>query len=1236
MAFPSGTWPRGRKRKREEGQERQGERRKLEREGPNRVEKRVEPTAGCQQERERKGRARAQDGKQLTHKIIDQTEDMKGLGICLWYMVRRAENLREAERLSCEDVADMKWWSYLCQGQQGSPEKGGLFPLPSLWASTLEEFPRYSSLDSLLEDLGTLRHFAVECWCELGIIFCNNLFNFKAGIARGIPNKSQKNMLDSIFRSTEEFLRDDCRLSWKVKDCQDDFSKKSLSYTGEEIAKAEPLSVDRIVPALPPEGHGGCVECVEWLEGYTRWLLLHPEECLVEDVGQKLPKLHAKVHIAPGERMEVARLLVKRGICAWVPEDKVLRYRGQKVLNGLFGVPKAKKLDTGECVLRCIMNLIPSNSVMRSIKGKVGNLPNICQWLQITLAEGEEVAICQSDMCSAFYLFQLPQQWTEMLCFNLSFTAKDLGLQTGNQEQTFYLACRVLPMGWSNAVGVMQFIAEEVLLRGGLPASMRIKRDTPLPAWMVHVTKTAEAQQKVWWHVYLDNFASGEKVLHSGQPNGHLLQTQVEELWDKAGILCSPGKSVTNAKGAVELGAFVGGNGCWVGASSERLQKLVKSTLWTLSGKQLGRKRLQILMGRWVFVMQFRRPAMSHFEGVWECISRKRVPRRVFHKMERELSMAVLGVCVMHTSLSCRVDDETTCSDASMTGGAVARSIGISNLGKAFLGSQLRENQPLKVPILLVSLFNGIGGASRSFDIAGLEVAHTVFVEIHKPANRICSRRWPSADIFLDVRNFGKKQIEDILEQHSGIQEIHLWGGFPSVDTTLAGSSHSLFQQLIRILKEIQSLPGSYVVHFVVENVCSMSTCARDEITEALGVRPYRLDPSNQVPMTRPRFCWTSLKIFEVPGIQLHARPGYLEMNVAGAWPTEKQWITEGCRQTSPNTIYPTCVKAIRRNFAPQHAAGLLRCDPATISRWESDWYRYPPYQYRSPYLVWDDSLGSCRLLNARERETLMGLGAGHTDLAYSASDAKQHQQQFEDEKCSLIGDSFAIPSFMVIASYAGFPWMNRIPLYEMNNRLGMPPGSKLRIDILCPLSTSGFIPLFEDSVFTVQDVNQHLLLRTNHTGSDVRIVSGHLLNPRNFPRQSVQSSWWTWKGVFATAWNYTDQINALEIRSIYLTLMWKLRNGTICNRRIFHLTDSYVAMSILSKGRTSSRALQSICRKIAALLMACRAFMVLSHVDSADNPTDEGSRQIPSTGAQASTKKRHLLRGSRHYGTDS
>jgi hypothetical protein len=49
--------------------------------------------------------------------------------------------------------------------------------------------------------------------------------------------------------------------------------------------------------------------------------------------------------------------------------------------------------------------------------------------------------------------------------------------------------------------------------------------------------------------------------------------------------------------------------------------------------------------------------------------------------------------------------------------------------------------------------------------------------------------------------------------------------------------------------------------------------------------------------------------------------------------------------------------------------------------------------------------------------------------------------------------------------------------------------------------------------------------------------------------------------------------------------------------------------MSIISKGRSSSDLLMTIMKQIAAVQFSFTLFPILIHVESTENPTDEGSR---------------------------
>ena len=103
-----------------------------------------------------------------------------------------------------------------------------------------------------------------------------------------------------------------------------------------------------------------------------------------------------------GELEPITDALINCGVCSWLPLGQVLRFRDQYVLNGLFGVPKPLSSASGEPILRFVMNLVPSNSVMLQLQGSVKDLPRITSWMSTVTDEGEQVKVCQADMSNVF------------------------------------------------------------------------------------------------------------------------------------------------------------------------------------------------------------------------------------------------------------------------------------------------------------------------------------------------------------------------------------------------------------------------------------------------------------------------------------------------------------------------------------------------------------------------------------------------------------------------------------------------------------------------------------------------------------------------------------------------------------------------------------------------------------------------------------------------------------------
>ena len=478
-----------------------------------------------------------------------------------------------------------------------------------------------------------VREWAEDSWLFLSATYCNYLYGY-GGLVKGRWKKCQVDVVGCLRCSVQRALSQDFLLKREYSAVEKELSSRFVSYTGEEIPKMEPLSLAQISPALPPASHGGSIPLVDWIGGRTLSFIRNPDDCVAVDDGRSLPKLQAKVHIQKGEELSIAKLLVERGICGWVESEDVFTYRFQKVLNGLFGVAKSSQLEDGRSVLRVIMNLIPSNASMVQLKGGVKDLPQITQYLSLVLEQGEILQISQADMTAAFYLFGLPMRWMRYLCFNLKFSGAEIGKE---KNKEFYLACGVLPMGWASAVSVMQEVSEGLLLHGGLPRNPQIRRTKPLPAWLVECIKKGEASSQAWWHVYLDNFFSGEKVrIGETSSRAKELHEAAEKVWQEVGVISSEKKRVSQVTRAEELGALFASEDQYFGASGERLVKLIQLTAVVLSRPRPPIKWLQVVCGRWVHIFQFRRVGMCTLHYIWSWISGKKIGGKGIMKARKQ------------------------------------------------------------------------------------------------------------------------------------------------------------------------------------------------------------------------------------------------------------------------------------------------------------------------------------------------------------------------------------------------------------------------------------------------------------------------------------------------------------------------------------------------------------------------------------------------------------------------
>eukprot|EP00438_Fugacium_kawagutii_P017668 Skav201285 [mRNA] locus=scaffold2058:294887:297451:+ [translate_table: standard] len=805
------------------------------------------------------------------------------------------------------------------------------------------------------------------------------------------------------------------------------------------------------------------------------------------------------------------------------------------------------------------MNLIPINRALGIICGDIDFLPSSASWQLLAVDQEECIRVSQCDMSSAFYLFRLPPCWLPYLCFHHPMEGAAVGMP---EHAVVYPACRVLPMGWSSSVGLTQQASRELIRRVNLPSGEELRRQGLVPRWFVQVLQR-ESSTQTWWQVYLDNFMAAEvgKPEHLSN-NTSQFHAAAVGAWDAAGVLCSEDKHVLGAPVATKLGIQIHGPDGLVGASGVRIAQVVWATL-ALQSKQ--------------------RPHAKHLQA------------------DLRLRRSLL----------------VTCSDASETGGAVASSNVLTSLG-ADLSHRLSDSRldPVDAEVLVISSFNGIGGAFRVYDLQGVRPMQLIAIEIDDAAKRTTRTCWPRVLEVSDVSLVTLAMVKPWANQFPRIKAVHIWGGFPCVHLSSAragrrnlhGPGSNLFFTLVQIINWVEQVFTPWAtVEFVVENVASMDVSARDEISAKLQIMPLRLDAADCTPISRPRYAWVSKAVSPTDGVVLIAREGYVQVEMAAVFPPAEHWLEPGWFLNDHQVKFATFMKSIPRWEPPPVPAGLHRCDEATLERWRSDDFRFPPYQYKQRNLV-INSHGQLRYLSPLERERLLGMGAGATAFCFSASRIKQHKTDYVDKRLSLLGDGFAMISFAWIAGQLLTGWSRPRSPQEIIDRFGLAPGASAAPHLKVPLSQSiGYGG--ECSSGDPSQLVAHISRAVSHNGSDVSVALGAPFSKRATGHASLRAVWWHWHLLFKTKWQFPSHINALEMRMIYQALLWRARYPDNFSSRFLHSSDSMVCNYILSKGRTSSRLLQPLTKRIGALQLALNSHQLHGLVGSSENPTDDASR---------------------------
>ena len=1008
---------------------------------------------------------------------------------------------------------------------------------------------------------------------------------------------------------------------------------RTIDYAGEEVAHALPLRLEELLPGLPVTGVAGSLSAVEAATGDVKEWVIDPMRTLKpkELWPKKNPK--ARINSTRDEWFRICEELYQRGIIETIRLDEVFVGNDGPVLNGAFAVEKKGQPGVGQVrVTRLIMNFVPANAFQKLMQGDLGTLSSSSSWTQLVLGSDEVLLWSGDDQRGAFYAWELPRSWRPFMAFAWPVPGHLVGGKPGAME---YVASRVIPMGWIQAVSLFQHLHRSIGMSdepagAGHAREKEWRRDRPMP-------QTSDGKMAEFVQFYLDDFDCPEVVPSAGWEGlaGKLSDThrKQREAYQRWGVGISEDKSHVRDPQVVRMGAEVDGCRGTVGAPALKKFEAAFFGLWCMGLRLPPTKVLLMVLGRLVRCFEFRRPLMCLLHSVWpkgSLLMRKPLSMSSLQELLVAISMLPLASADLRSTIS----NIVTCSDASEAGGGLCCSGGLTDEGfkalerlqsKEYLTSRAVGFQPqgaLAVKesegprIVVISLFDGVAALMCGLCRLNCRVLAFASSEVDKECKRLVRKRWPGVIELGDIQKIDRDKIE-ALHRSVGydVDLVLCGGGSPCQDLSalladregLAGSRSKLFFEMPRIFKDLRETFACPVYTFV-ENVFSMTEANRNSFSDTLGVEPILMDCTAFTRCRRPRLFWVDWEVQAREGEVLKEHSRYREWIFPPHEYDKMWWLDELCVCES-DAMLPTFTRALPRKTPPKRPAGLQGASQSAIDRWQADLYRFQVYQYEARNLVKKPD-GTLRVPSLTERERLMGFPTGY--ISSGISTKLTVNEAFNLGAC-MLGNSFNVYCITFLLDEL---LMQVSATYK--------PRQLERILVRNEVAPQGwcehprFVPSSKPDDFSRMLV-QEFLRQGDKGGTDVKLDVGIPFRVKAWPRAGIRSRLFHWKIVNGYAWKHRSHINVLELQAVVHSMQWRLRKLDAFRSRVLHLVDSQVVASVITKGRSSSFRPKRAVQRLSALVLAGELRLSIGYVATDDNPSDIPSRWAKSRNGKLS-----------------
>ena len=168
---------------------------------------------------------------------------------------------------------------------------------------------------------------------------------------------------------------------------------------------------------------------------------------------------------------------------------------------------------------------------------------------------------------------------------------------------------------------------------------------------------------------------------------------------------------------------------------------------WSGSQRELTQLQRQMVQGRVNRLPLQHRPLFSFPSAVWPDITCPRPRPFCLEALMEQVKLLCLGP-LAHGHLRRPLEDRITLTDASETGGAVAYSVGLSDLGEQVAAAASQRIRPLSLDTLgVVAIGDSTGSLLRCLGLSGNSPSASLLLCSSKIGERVCRRSHISAEV---------------------------------------------------------------------------------------------------------------------------------------------------------------------------------------------------------------------------------------------------------------------------------------------------------------------------------------------------------------------------------------------------------------------------------------------------------------------------------------------------------